>query len=712
MLSEASPTGHAVTDTCLLGIATAVVVFAAASAPWWMLVVSSLSAAIVAGTPLLSSVAAIGGLLGLLIGWRRRDLALLRGASAAITMIVLGRAEIETSFGVTAAVAIAVGTALTIGGLRRRPRRVRRMAWAAGAGVLVLGIVAVGAFMFEAMAARSALADGKREAQAAIDAVERGDYELAAAHFELATNHLTEADSHLDRPWTWPASLLPVVAQHRAAAVDLAGTARGAMSAAGDAVSAIDPNELRVQNGVIDLNAVRALTAPIDALNDAMDDLSSTIADADSPWLVAPLQRELDELSAELSGGESQLDNVTSAVELAPQMLGANGPRVYLVLFTTPSESRGLGGFVGNYAELTLDEGRVSMTDFGRVRDLELRGREVGVRISGPAQFLVRYGTFGYNDDGHGLVGTAPWRNLTVSPNFPDVAAVAAEMYPQITGQEIDGVISVDPFVVAALLGYTGPISLETVDVTIDASNAAQYLLVDQYAITDTNNLDRIDALDEVARRTVELLLAGAMPGPDALARDLGPLAVERRVTVWTEDASEQELLRRVDLLGEIPSLDGADGWAVTVSNAAGNKIDTFLARSFEYRSTTTDGVTSSTLTAVLTNTAPSEGMTDYIIGNGLGLAPGTSRLYVSFYSALPLRTATINGNPISPSMSSESGWFVYSTFVTISSGSQATFELAFTGSVANPGQVVTWEQPLVIPADVTSEFVVTPVDD
>ena len=52
-------------------------------------------------------------------------------------------------------------------------------------------------------------------------------------------------------------------------------------------------------------------------------------------------------------------------------MLGADGPRTYLLLFTTPSESRGLGGFVGSYAELTADDGQLALGAFGRAQDLD-----------------------------------------------------------------------------------------------------------------------------------------------------------------------------------------------------------------------------------------------------------------------------------------------------------------------------------------------------
>ena len=143
-------------------------------------------------------------------------------------------------------------------------------------------------------------------------------------------------------------------------------------------------------------------------------------------------------------------------------MLGADEPRTYLVLFTTPSESRGLGGFVGSYAELTVDDGQLTLSDFGRAQDLDAAAGQAGARVDGHEEFLRQYGRFGFDADG--AVGDAAFRNLAMTPDFPTVAEIAADLYAQTTGRQVDGVIAMDPFVVSALLRYTGPIDLPTLD--------------------------------------------------------------------------------------------------------------------------------------------------------------------------------------------------------------------------------------------------------
>ena len=88
-------------------------------------------------------------------------------------------------------------------------------------------------------------------------------------------------------------------------------------------------------------------------------------------------------------------------------MLGADGPRTYLVLFTTPSESRGLGGFVGSYAELTVDDGQLASSQFGRAQDLDAAAAGRSARQPARTTSCERYGRFGFDTDGDGLVGDA-----------------------------------------------------------------------------------------------------------------------------------------------------------------------------------------------------------------------------------------------------------------------------------------------------------------
>ena len=294
-----------------------------------------------------------------------------------------------------------------------------------------------------------------------------------------------------------------------------------------------------------------------------------------------------------------------------------------------------------------------------------------------------------------GTAGDTTFRDLTMTADFPQVAEDARDAYALTTGRTVDSVIALDPRALAALIGYSGPIHLPAYDVGLDKWYAAQFLLRDQY-VGDFGE-QGIDAIDEAIVRTLDSLLSGTLPDPTTFARDLGPLAAERRLLMWSADPDVQELLGRVGLEGSIPSLDGREGWAVTVSNEGGNKIDSFLSPALWYESSVdpANGRTSAVIRVELTNTAPASGLPPEVIGNNVGLPDGTSRLSVSAYSSLVLAAATVDGAPLGVESGTEAGWNVYSGLVDIPAGEVVTLEFQLDGVVARPGDVVSWQQPL-----------------
>ena len=80
--------------------------------------------------------------------------------------------------------------------------------------------------------------------------------------------------------------------------------------------------------------------------------------------------------------------------------------------------------------------------------------------MSGPAEWLERWGRYGFNTSPGGTTSVVPWSNVTMSPHFPSTAAVMAELYPQSGGAAVDGVFAMDPYVLAALVELTGPIDV------------------------------------------------------------------------------------------------------------------------------------------------------------------------------------------------------------------------------------------------------------
>ncbi|MCU1388908.1 MAG: hypothetical protein JWL72_2246, partial [Ilumatobacteraceae bacterium] len=377
--------------------------------------------------------------------------------------------------------------------------------------------------------------------------------------------------------------------------------------------------------------------------------------------------------------------NALEVVKNAPAMLGGDGKRVYFISFLTPAEARGGGGFMGNWAELVIDNGKFSVTKFGRHSDLNLGGDPATRAITGPSNWVDHWGPYGLiRSDGFATYSV--WSNVTMSPNFPDTAEVMSQLYPQSGGRKIDGVISLDVFALAKLLDITGPVTVDGLTTQLDSANLAQYLLKDQYLNSDVTaeNDTRRDTLQKVAELTVRSLFGGDLPSPPLLAADLAPLAAEGHLKAWAVRPDEEAVFERANMSGSLPTLDGGDGFTFALTNGAGNKIDAYLEGDASYVVTTnrSSGEVTTTATVILRNTAPADGLPDYVIGNLVNLPKGYSNTFVSIYSALVPKSMTVDDAPVDMSVDADDDYSVAGKYVKIPPGDSVKISVEFAGAL------------------------------
>ena len=700
----ARPTGASAIDVMLVAIAVGTCVWAAASAPWWALVVAAMAATALAPNVPLIVIGLVALAVPAVIGLQRRNWAWARSASAGLGAQVLIRLQLNSFFGLSSIVAIAALGLVLVVGVARRPERVRKVVQRVVLGAGLLAVVAAVGVALGVLSARSTLRTGNASARLGLNMLSVGDLPGAQAAFADAQRDFTSAAASLDRVWTQPARLLPVLAQNRNAATTLAQAAASAAESIGMIIDRLDLDALKLSDGRIDLDAVRALEQPLTDLSAVLDDLHAASSDAESPWLLGVVQTSLDDLNRDLDKQTVLAEHALRAVRLAPQTLGANGKRVYFVAFCTPAEARGSLGFMGNFAEVTADNGRLEMTRFGRTtKELEPLGGGYVRRITGLDEFLKNYGRFGFNSATGGTAAQDVWLNVTISRDFPTTAQVIAQLYPQTDGQPIDGVFALDPAALAALLQFTGPIAVDGAAEPLTSANAEQFLLIDQYR--NASYSDRVDTLEELAKSATSKLLAGPLPAPNVLGKVFGQLARDKHLLAWSSDPAEEAIFTQFHADGALPDLHGGDGIGIAFNNGAGDKIDNFLHASltYDWRRASPSGAVESSATLKLTNSAPTGGLPFYVIGSVIGLPTGTNRTYVTLYSALDMTSATLDGVPIQMTAGREKSWNTYSAFVDLSAGQTRALVVTLKSEhpVSSSAPVVV-APALVHPADIT----------
>lgn len=527
---------------------------------------------------------------------------------------------------------------------RRSRRRSTTYALAATGALVVLGGLLLGVAVLRA---GGRVSDGSASARDALEAARDGKPEVAQELLAEASADFAAARSSVDGPFSLPTRLVPVLAQQRRAISVAVHEGLQVSRAGDDLVATADYDRLRY-DGRIDLDQVHALAAPTQRADGVLDEATANLRHTGGQWLLPPLDDRVDELTDELQEAADAADLAADLFQVTPDLLGRTRSRRYLVLFTTPAELRGAGGFIGSYAELTADQGRLRLTRSGPIRDL-IDGAAPGARtITGFDDYRARYGSFQPADF---------LQDVTYSPDFPTDAGVMAQLYPQSGGAELDGVIGVDPAGLAALLELTGPVEVPGLAEDLTADNAVDVLLRDQYVDLPEDSV-RNEVLAQATKRTFEELTETKLPGPKQLADVLSPAARAGHLRLWSPVAREQALFERLGADGALRIDAGADGFAVVQQNLGNNKLDAYLQRTITYAAKVdaTNGEVRSTLTIDLRNDAPPLDLPDAVVGNSRGAPRGTNLASLSVFTPNVVTAAVVDGRAVVLAPSTELG--------------------------------------------------------
>ncbi len=679
--APANPTGIAFFDVAERAAIGGVVPLVAARSRHWSWVVLFGAAVVVSGSVwgLALGVLALGAAAYHVVRASRPG-PLTGAAAGALGIQVLLRGAPIGPFGSTALLGtVAVGI-LGASAYAQSDRATRQRVRLVLGGVVGFVVVATVGFAISLAQAAPKMENGLRLARAGLAEASDGKPDLATLGFFVANRDLADAHLALDSPIAKLAYAVPVLSQQARMLVTASGAATDVTAAARRAASAAPYQSLRTSEGSFDLARIDSMRAPIRATLATSERTIAQMRSVSSPWLVGNLAERASEYQGELADAVPKARQALRALQVAPVILGADRPRHYLVLFANPAESRGMGGFVGAWAQLDVADGHIELARHGHIDDL-IGATDWHTRhISGEKEYLSRYAR---------LQPARYLQNITASPDFPTVARVAEQLYPQAGGTHLDGVIYVDPIALAALLKITGPVHAKGIPMPLDAANAADYLMHDQYLGFRGRNPERYDLLSNAAEATFEALTHGALPAVSTITDTLAPMVHQRRLLFWVNDPTARRYLSSVGLTGAFPAPNGGDVFSVRVANASANKADYYLDQLATYtvHYDPSSGNAQADARIFFANGAPSRGEPGYVLGNQDtrakrrgGRPYGSETVTFSVYSALRPNTMTIDGATTGIQVQRELGCWVASQTVTIPAGGRVAVDVRFAG--------------------------------
>jgi UDP-N-acetylmuramyl pentapeptide phosphotransferase/UDP-N-acetylglucosamine-1-phosphate transferase len=541
--------------------------------------------------------------------------------------------------------------------------------------VVVFGIiVASAAGALTVGRAYHAASDGAASLDRATRRLRAGDTNAARVEFARADEQLTRADSLLG-PVAMVARAIPGVSQNVTAAEVVIDSGRELAGDGERLATSVDLHAMRLRNAAVPVAVVRAAQAPLVTFAQSVARVHERVAAIDGSMLLGPVARKVADARTLLDRATIDTANAADVARLTPAVLGAAGERHYLVVVQNPAEARATGGIPASVGLLDARDGRLDLGEMQPVEELDAAAHMVAApAAAATSEYRERYGRF------HPQLW---WENMTMSPDFPTVASVMAAQYERQTRRRVDGVLSIDPTVLGAILHLSGPVHVAGWSDAITDKNVSNVVLRDEYAHF-TSTTERKAFLGRVTAAAWHALRRTDLGDPLRVAQILGPAAAERHLLVWLAHPGEQRVMREIHLDGGVPDPTD-DALFATVQNAVATKLDLYMSRSLSYRLT---------VAPVDADHASVRGTASLSIANGAPAAlpafvatpetgdfqVGDLRSFVSIYSPLALDHVSVDGVPTALTADREFGRWVYSSFVSVGRGKRTTFDLSLHG--------------------------------
>jgi hypothetical protein len=459
-----------------------------------------------------------------------------------------------------------------------------------------------------------------------------------------------------------------------------------------DVASALDPATLSPRNGRIDLTAMTTAAPRIAAGLAVIRRARQSVAGIRTEGLVVRLGVAVTQLSDGLGEADRLVGTADRAARLLPGMLGAKGPRTYLLLFQNNAEVRATGGMPGAYLVIKADRGAIKMIDQGTAAgDLKefdkpvrpLSNDLIGLYTDRPALFPA---------------------DVNLTPDFPTAAALVRAMYQERTGVAVDGVMATDPVALSYLLRVTGSVKLPEGE-PLTSENAVRVLLSEAYA-KYPNPVDQDAYFAGAARASFEALV-NSQGNSAGLVEEVARSAGERRLLVWSADQREEAGIAGTVLEGRLPDNDGMRPTVgVFLNDGGGAKLSYYLHQSaaLTVGDCEINGSRELHLKFTIGSSAPGSGLPAYVTGLALSGDPHTSRTNVMVFSPIGggVVSVALDGKALQfgTGLERERGVGVFT--VDLPPGVTRTYDIAIqTGVLPQEGAAISprlWTTPSVQP--------------
>ncbi|MFH1598101.1 MAG: DUF4012 domain-containing protein [Patescibacteria group bacterium] len=330
-----------------------------------------------------------------------------------------------------------------------------------------------------------------------------------------------------------------------------------------------------VENQVNEVNLVEALIYGYEYLRPALLKLklaNQYMQEVELEDIPAEYRDQIKQVKDTLPKLDDSFDQTMNVLDVLLEMLGKSGPMRYLVVFQNNHEMRASGGFIGSFALIDIDKGKIAAVEVPGGGPYEINTfLKEKVIAPGPLHLV----------NPHWFMQDSNW-----FPDWPESAKKITWFYENSGGPSVDGVLALTPTVIEELLKITGPITMTQYEVTVDAENfvpITQNIVEVEYD-KEANTPKQFIA--DLLPVLLEKVFAGKSLSENAfdILKVLHQSLNQKFILINFQDAALQEKVVDLGWAGQIKAAP-SDYLMVNNTNVAGGKTDGVIDEIIEHQS-------------------------------------------------------------------------------------------------------------------------------
>ena len=399
---------------------------------------------------------------------------------------------------------------------------------------------------------------------------------IVQAEYDLnsALNSFGSAEEIIDKEYKamlYIAKLLPIIGDKVKSRQDLLVV--GHHLALGNTYLVKGVDEASKENN--EINLIDRLTILQQHLHGALKEYNIALADISNVEVTSvpvEYQQSFEDFKILFSGFVDDMNDLDRVIRGIQLIMGGDGFKRYLILFQNTFELRPTGGFVGSYAVVDVQSGKLLNIDVPGAGSYDFQGQlDVYEKPPVPLQLINKRWEF---------------QDSNWFPDFPASAKKMAWFFEHGKKVTVDGVVAINSSVLERLLTVIGPLQNDDYNVLLQSEDALQQL---EKEVRSYDNLEE-NTPKKILSSVLEQIFASLQKmSPDKLINlvtQTHEALSNKEIQLYFNDSYLQNVLQEYGWTGEIlETKDNQDYLMVVNANISGHKSDYNITQHVDHQS-------------------------------------------------------------------------------------------------------------------------------